>query len=1104
MNRRERRRASATSRLLPQQIENSEAARLYKEAVQHLKNGRFSESEVAHRRVLTLVPKHAPSLHHLGLIAIDRQDMISAVELIRQSVDAQPDYHEAWLNLAIILNDLRYSKEAIAACKKCVELQPGRAEHHEVLGNLLRVAQQDAEAMEAYLNALDLKPDQPVVLARLGQLLLNAGDFEGAAARCKRALELNPNLEDARLLERRLSLASRSLDTLVTEIETQSKTGVERAKKLDDLATYLRGERRFSEAAELCRRAIDADPGGADYYFNLALTLESLGEGQEALANYQIGLEIEPNRAEAYAGVGNLLRSMNMLDGAIHAYEHAITIKRNLASAYYNLAITYKMKDQYESARAAFEKCIECAPDAIVSRFEFVNLRRILCDWPGVDDEERSCLETFRQKDVKIAPFQLISLWASAADLLRAAQRFIPTFDVPKPMRFATHKNRLGQGVKIRIGFVSCDFFEHATAMLFAEVLEKIDRTRFEVFAYCHSPEENSAMRKRMIAAFDHFRRIGPMRHRDVAAMIRDDAIDVLVDLKGYTRDARTEIFAYRPAPIQVNYLGYPGTMGADFIDYIIADEIVAPMEAQANYSERIVHLPNSYQPNDRQRAISNEPVTRADYGLPEDAFVFCSFNNSYKLNTTMFDVWMQLLKDVPGSVLWLLVPNDTCAANLRREAEARGINASRLVFAQRASIAKHLARHRLADLFLDALPCNAHTTTSDALWAGLPVLTCLGETFAGRVAGSLLHAMGVSELVTTSLEDYSKLALELARDKSKLDAIRAKLRVNRETASLFDSSRYTRNLERSFETMVEIMRAGEAPRAFAVIETSVPETVPQQVAETRTAVPPALPEAHVLRQIYDDCPACGGSQSSAEAEARITNHRLYNPILPPVLKWRRCTSCAHVFTEGYLTPAGMEILNAASPREMRVGKDAENNRKASAKIVARVARHVSGGDWLDIGFGNASLLFTAAEWGFTPVGVDSHGPSVDRLKRFGYEAHRDLSDLTEAARFSVVSMFDALDREPFPGRTLAAINRLLRPGGALVLSMLNSETIVWRALNATGSNPYWAELERYHSFTRSGLIGLLQANGFAFAEYDLAEGHRSAMEIVAIKTGSD
>ncbi|MET0638377.1 MAG: tetratricopeptide repeat protein, partial [Hyphomicrobium sp.] len=746
MNRRERRRALATSPAISQRFDHPEAARHYQEAVQYLKQDRLDESDIAHRRVLTLVPNHAPTLHHLGLIAFKRQNPDSAVEFIRRSVAVKPDYHEAWHNLAIILGEMSRSEEAIDACRQSLELQPDSAEIHTTLGNLLRVAENDADAMRAYAKALELEPDKAVALARLAELLLKSGDVDGATARCRRALEIEPDLQVARTLERRMAATSRSAEAIASEIEIRCKSGADLANSLDEAATYMRDERRYAEAADLCRRAVAADPGVATYRFNLALALEGLGQLDRALASYQAGLALDPGRADAYASVGVLLRAMNMHAGAIQALQHAVKLDPDLASAHYNLAITYKQRDEYEEARAAFQKCLECAPDAIVNRFEFVNLRRILCDWDGIDDEERFCLEAFRTKPVQIAPFQLIPLWASSADQLRAARCYVKTFDVPENHRFTTHSSRLGERQRIRLGFLSCDFFEHATAMLFAEVLEKLDRTRFEIFGYCYSPDDGSAMRERLLQNFEHLRIIGPITNRDTAELIRSDAIDILIDLKGYTKDARPEILAYRPAPIQVNYLGYPGTMGADFIDYILADAVVAPTAMQEHYPERIVHLPHSYQPNDRKRQISDDPVTRSEFGLPENAFVFCSFNNSYKLNAAMFDVWMPLLLKIPGSVLWLLVPNQTCANNLRREAKARGVDPDRLVFAQRMSIANHLARHRVADLFLDALPCNAHTTTSDALWAGLPVLTCLGETFAGRVAGSLLTAMGLPE----------------------------------------------------------------------------------------------------------------------------------------------------------------------------------------------------------------------------------------------------------------------------------------------------------------------------------------------------------------------
>ncbi len=1093
MNRKERRRAAAVTHPVVQSVEHADAARRFHDAVQLLKSGRLAESEVAHRRVLSLVPNHAPSLHHLGLIAYKRQDHVGAVDLIRRSLSVKPDYHEAWLNLAIVLGEMQRSKEAIEACRECLSLQPRNAEPHVVLGNLLRVAEREADAMTAYMAALELKPDQPLVLTRLAELLLKAGDTAAAAARCSRALEIDPNLAEARSLARRVSASSRSAGAIAAEIESQAKTAPDRAKALDDFATHLRAERRYADAADLSRRAVAAMPEVADHHFNLALALEGLGRLDEAFASYQAGLALEPNRAEAYASLGTLLRTMNMHTGAIQALEHAVTLDPNLADAHYNLAITFKQREKFEEARAAFQKCLECAPDAIVNRFEYVNLRRLLCDWKGVDEEEQACLEIFREKEVCIAPFQLISLWATAADQLRAAQGYAKTFAVPNALRFSGHATSLGVGRRIRIGFLSCDFFEHATAILFAEVLEKLDRNRFEIFGYCYSPDDRSPMRQRLLDAFEHVRKIGTVANRDAANAIHADAIDILVDLKGYTKDARTEILAYRPAPIQVNYLGYPGTMGADCIDYILADAIVAPMDSQPNYSERIVHLPNSYQPNDRQRPISDEPVSRADCGLPEDAFVFCSFNNSYKLNTRMFDIWMPLLQKVPGSVLWLLIPNETAAGNLRREAQSRGIDPERLVFAKRAPIAKHLARHRLADLFLDALPCNAHTTTSDALWAGLPVLTCLGETFAGRVAGSLLNAMGVPELITANADEYSRRALELARDKDQLDAIRKKLATDRDTAPLFDSTRYTRNLEKSFEMMLDIRRAGDPPQPFAVVESDPLNVAAQPVSQA----PPAL------REHYDGCPLCGGRDTSSETEARITNHPRYNSALPPIVKWHRCRSCAHTFADGYLSPAGVALIQVTS--DSVVGKDAERNRKDTAKIVSRIARELESplrnGEWLDIEFGNASLLFTAAEWGFTPVGVDANDANVQKLRRFGYEACRDVAEIQSEARFCVVSMRDCLDHVPYPDRTLKALHRTMRPGGIVFLSLPNRDTIVWRALDASGANPYGADPERYHVFTRARLAALLQEHGFELLEYGISEEHRSAMEILALKT---
>lgn len=818
MNRKERRRAQATAGVAPHQIDPAIAAD-YREAVNYLQAGEWLKSETAHRRVLGKAPGHPPTLHHLGLIAFKCNDGARAVDYIRQSLASDPNYHQAWLNLAIILADLKRSQEAIEACKQCVGLQPENSAAFEVLGNLLRVAESNAEAIDAYLTSLRLKPEQPRVLARLAEMMLQSGKCSEALTYCRRALAIDPSLDELRRLEQRILAASGSISEIEAALSEQTKSPGEIAQTLNELGDYLRTQWRYEEAIDVYSRAALTDPNSADALLNMALAFTSLGRKEEALASYQAGLAIDPDRAEAYASVGNLLRGMGMADGAIQAYEKAIELNSTLALAHYNLAVTLKERERYDEALAAFSRSVEHAPDSVANRFERMNLRRVLCDWEGLDREEADCLDQFRQRKELVAPFQLISIPSTRADQLQAGRKNAATLSAPVALRFTQHRNALGVGQRIRVGFLSADFFNHATAMLLVEVLENIDRGRFELFGYCFSPDDGSDLRRRVVAAFDHYVPIGNMTDRNAARAIHDDGIDILVDLKGYTRDGRPEILSYRPAPIQVNYLGYPGSMGMDGIDYIVADPIVAPMAHQKDYSERIVHLPDCYQPNDRKRTISEMVMTRADAGLPEDAFVFCSFNNSYKLNAAMFDVWMSLLRNVDGSVLWLLVPTVTCRENLRREAAQRGVDPDRLVFASRKPIAEHLARHRLADLFLDALPCNAHTTASDALWAGLPVITAMGETFSGRVAASLLTAVGLSELVTNNLEDYAELALALARDKSKLADLSAKLARQRETAPLFDSMRYTKNFERALSRMCDIARAGEPPRAFAVAD---------------------------------------------------------------------------------------------------------------------------------------------------------------------------------------------------------------------------------------------------------------------------------------------
>jgi predicted O-linked N-acetylglucosamine transferase (SPINDLY family) len=370
---------------------------------------------------------------------------------------------------------------------------------------------------------------------------------------------------------------------------------------------------------------------------------------------------------------------------------------------------------------------------------------------------------------------------------------------------------------RIRVAYLTADFRPHPVAFLIAGVFEHHDRGRFETIGISFGPGAGSDIRNRIEAGFEHFHDVRNTLDSDVAALLKRMEVDVAVDLMAFTDGCRPSILALRPAPVQVNFLGFPGTSGASHIDYIIADRILIPEQDRRYFSEQVVYMPDTYQANDSNRPIAERSPTRAEAGLPENGFVFCCFNNNYKILPDVFDIWMRLLRGIEGSVLWLLKDSDTAAANLRREAAARGVAPERLIFASRTTPAEHLARQRLADLFVDTSPYTAHTTCSDALWVGLPVVTFLGSTFAARVAGSLLHAAGLPELAAPSPTEYERLALALARDKSALDALKARLARNRGSCALFDTARFTRNLESAFDAMVKHQRRGEPPRSFLV-----------------------------------------------------------------------------------------------------------------------------------------------------------------------------------------------------------------------------------------------------------------------------------------------
>ena len=533
---------------------------------------------------------------------------------------------------------------------------------------------------------------------------------------------------------------------------------------------------RYREVAELLQSADMAAIKAPELHLRLGVALTRLGRFQEAVNALLDALRRDIRSAEGYALLGNVFQLLKMPEEARESFRNALVLGRT----------------PIEMTSAVLYTSLEAS------------------SWGSLEEDLAALHRHVAAGLGQPTPFYALSFSFDRQQLLAAAQaRAAALFDgtIPLPPRAARSTAR-----PIRVGFLSSDLHQHATAYLIAELFEHHDREQLQFHAYSYGIDDGSPMRKRIERAFgENFVEARQMATVDLAHRIRADAIDVLVDLKGYTLFSRNDVFGYRPAPIQVNYLGFPGTLGSRCYDYIIGDRIVTPLEHADGYEEKIAQMPDCYQPNDRQRPVA-AGASRADCGLPEQAFVLCSFNANYKITPTVFDRWCAILRQIDDAVLWLFVANPQARANLLGEAQRRGIDAHRLIWATPLPVAEHLGRMQLADLFLDTFPVNAHTTASDALWAGLPVLTVAGETFASRVAASLLSASGMQELVATDLDGYERLAIDLARDRGRLALLRSQLAAQRQRCALFDSARYARNFAALITRMVERSDQGLAP----------------------------------------------------------------------------------------------------------------------------------------------------------------------------------------------------------------------------------------------------------------------------------------------------
>lgn len=645
-----------------------------------------------------------------------------------------------------------------------------------------------------------------------------SGELNAAEQICRRILAVAPANANARNLLGAIALRNGDAAAAADWVAQAIALRPDIAGYYANLAWILAALGQRKEAITNCRQAIALKPDAPDFHFQLGNLLLQERRPEEAAASFRDALAHRPEYAEAHGNLGVALKQQGKLEDAIASYQRALALDATLADAAFNLGSALQSLKRYDEALPCYGQAMTFMPADARIFGNFVNLKDQICDWSDWEENHRR-LSAYVRAGAAISPYQIVTASGDPADQLACARRYSRQLVSGPPL----WRGQTYEAGKIRLGYLSANFGEHATSYLIAELIEKHDRSRFEVVGFSLVPEGRGTMGRRLADAFDDWIGVHDRSNDEIARRIRASGIGIALDLDGYTTTARPDtagragILARRPAPVQVNFLGYPGTMGADFIDYIVADPFVAPLEQEAYFAEKLVHLPDCYQPNDTKRAIAERNPSRAACGLPADGFVFCCFNNNYKVTPAVFDIWMRALMATSGSILWLLHDNEPAEHNLRKEASARGVDASRLVFAPRLPLAEHLARHRLADLFLDTLPCNAHTTASDALWAGLPLVTCAGRTFASRVAGSLLHAVGLPELVTDSLEEYEALVLKLAREPAMLRDLRLRLERNRGCAPLFDIDRYRRHIEAAYERMWELYRRGEPPVSFAI-----------------------------------------------------------------------------------------------------------------------------------------------------------------------------------------------------------------------------------------------------------------------------------------------
>ncbi|MDB2600353.1 tetratricopeptide repeat protein [Amylibacter sp.] len=801
------------------------------------KAGQVQEAHRMYAAILKVQPKHPDANHNMGLLTVGFGKIELALPFFKIALEANPSNAQFWYSHIVALikldrlvdaksvldqakskgiqgADFDQLEQKLNEANKALSTKPDHAGAFYKMGNALQKQNKLEEAIEAYNKALAIKPDYANAYNDMGIAFQEQNKLEEAIEAYNQALAVKPDYAEALY---NIGIALQEQNKLEEAIEAYNKALAikpDYAKAHYNIGTAFQDQGKLEEAIEAYVNALAIKADYAKAYNNLGTAFQNQNKLEEAIEAYNQALAVKPDYAETYINIGIVLQKQNKLEEAIEAYVNALAIKADYSEAYSHMGTAFQEQNKLEEAIEAYSQALAIKPDYESVRAINLHQHAHICNWDSIA-KDVNLIPELGTSEMHVSPFALLPL-EDAPDRHLIRSKIYAKAKYPQkilPPRGRPYK----RPKRIRIGYFSTDFKEHPVAYLISKVLEQHNRDQFEVFGYSVHGSSSCAMRQRLESSFDSFTDVQRMSDRDITLKVRQDEIDIAIDLNGYTENARTGIFAYRAAPIQINYLGYPGTLGVDFMDYIVADRFLIPSKNQKHFNEKPLYLPNTYMPTDDSRLLSQKHMNRSDMGLPDDAFVFCCFNNNYKISPNEFDIWMRLLTKVENSVLWLRQSNQSSNINMKNEAQKRKVDPSRLVFADKISMDEHLARQRFADLFVDTFAFNAHTTAAEALWAGLPVVTKAGLGFAARVAGSLLNAVGLPELVTETEQDYEELILELATTPIKLAGIKEKLAANRLTQPLFNTDLYTKHLENGYQQAYENYFKGNLPQTIIV-----------------------------------------------------------------------------------------------------------------------------------------------------------------------------------------------------------------------------------------------------------------------------------------------